>query len=422
MDRTEQHVAEGSALESALRQLDDAAGVMELDPGVHVVLAHPRRALEVAIPVRMDDGTIRVFTGYRVHHNTSRGPSKGGIRYHPSVTLDEVKALAMWMTWKCAVVGIPFGGAKGGVIVEPGKLSKGELQRMTRRYAYEILPLIGPERDIPAPDLGTNEQIMAWIMDTYSTREGYSVPGVVTGKPLSIGGSAGRSMATARGVMYVTLATLKHLGMSVEEARIVVQGFGNVGGGTVELLHQQGCRIVGVSDVQGGVYNPEGLNPQGLRAHEEQDGTIAGYEGGQRVTNEELLELDCDVLIPAAIEGQLTRANADRVKASVIVEAANGPTVPEADEIFEDRGILVVPDILANAGGVTVSYFEWVQDIQAYYWSEDEVNDRLRQIMEKSYVDVLNVAEERKVSMRTAATILGVGRVAEAHITRGLYP
>ncbi len=422
MDRTEQHVAEGSALESALRQLDDAARVMELDPGVHEVLSHPRRALEVAIPVKMDDGTIQVFTGYRVHHNTSRGPSKGGIRYHPSVTLDEVKALAMWMTWKCAVVGIPFGGAKGGVIVEPGKLSKGELQRMTRRYAYEILPLIGPERDIPAPDLGTNEQIMAWIMDTYSTREGYSVPGVVTGKPLSIGGSAGRSMATARGVMYVTLATLKHLGMSVEEARVVVQGFGNVGGGTVELLHQQGCRIVGVSDVQGGVHNPEGLSPLGLRAHEEQYGTIVGYEGGQKVTNKELLELHCDVLIPAAIEGQLTRANADRVRASVIVEAANGPTVPEADEIFEDRGILVVPDILANAGGVTVSYFEWVQDIQAYYWSEDEVNDRLRQIMEKSYVDVLNVAEERKVSMRTAATILGVGRVAEAHITRGLYP
>jgi glutamate dehydrogenase (NAD(P)+) len=422
MDRTEQQVVGGSALESALRQLDDAAKVMGLDAGVHEVLSHPRRALEVAIPVKMDDGTIQVFTGYRVHHNTSRGPSKGGIRYHPSVTLDEVKALAMWMTWKCAVVGIPFGGAKGGVVVEPGKLSKAELQRMTRRYAYEILPLIGPERDIPAPDLGTNEQIMAWIMDTYSTREGYSVPGVVTGKPLSIGGSAGRRMATARGVMYVTLATLKHLGMSVEEARIVVQGFGNVGGGTVELLHQQGCRIVGVSDVQGGVHNPEGLSPQGLRAHEDQHGTIAGYEGGERVTNEELLELDCDVLIPAAIEGQLTRANADRVKASVIVEAANGPTIPEADEIFEDRGILVVPDILANAGGVTVSYFEWVQDIQAYYWSEDEVNDRLRQIMEKSYVDVLNVAEDRKVSMRTAATILGVGRVAEAHITRGLYP
>jgi len=395
---------------------------MNLDPGVHEVLRNPRRALEVSVPTRMDDGTVRVFTGYRVHHNTSRGPSKGGIRYHPAVTLDEVKALAMWMTWKCAVVGIPFGGAKGGVIVDPRQLSKNELQRMTRRYASEILPLIGPERDIPAPDLGTNEQVMAWIMDTYSTREGFSVPGVVTGKPLAIGGSKGRFQATSRGVMYITLATLKHLGMSVEDTRVVVQGFGNVGGGTVDFLYQQGCRIVGVSDVQGGVYNQEGLSPTGLHAYEEEAGTIAGYEGGEPVTNEQLLELDCDVLIPAAIEGQLTEKNADRVKASVIVEAANGPTVPEADGILKDRGVLVVPDILANAGGVTVSYFEWVQDLQAYYWHEDEVNDRLRMIMEQSYVDVLSLAEERKVTMRTAATMLGVGRVAEAHVTRGLYP
>jgi len=395
---------------------------MNLDPGVHEVLRNPRRALEVSVPTRMDDGTVRVFKGYRVHHNTSRGPSKGGIRYHPAVTLDEVKALAMWMTWKCAVVGIPFGGAKGGVIVDPRQLSKNELQRMTRRYASEILPLIGPERDIPAPDLGTNEQVMAWIMDTYSTREGFSVPGVVTGKPLAIGGSKGRSQATSRGVMYMTLATLKHLGMSVEDTRIVVQGFGNVGGGTVDFLYQQGCRVVGVSDVQGGVYNPKGLSPTGLHAYEEEAGTIAGYEGGEPVTNEQLLELDCDVLIPAAIEGQLTEKNADRVKASVIVEAANGPTEPRADEIFKDRGVLVVPDILANAGGVTVSYFEWVQDLQAYYWQEDEVNDRLRMIMEQSYVDVLSLAEERKVTMRTAATMLGVGRVAEAHVTRGLYP
>ena len=412
----------GSAWDSALSQLEEAARTMDLDPGVLEVLRNPRRALEVSIPVRMDDGSIVVYKGYRVHHNTSRGPSKGGIRYHPAVTLDEVKALAMWMTWKCAVVGIPFGGAKGGVVVDPRKLSQAELQRLTRRYAYEILPLIGPERDIPAPDLGTNEQIMAWIMDTYSTREGYSVPSVVTGKPLAIGGSAGRGLATARGVMYVTLATMKHLGMSVEDARVVVQGFGNVGAGTVELLHQQGCVIVGVSDVQGGVYSPSGLSPQGLRTHETAAGRVMGYEGGEDVTNEELLELDCDVLIPAAIEGQLTERNADRVKATVIVEAANGPTTPEADEIFKDRGILVVPDILANAGGVTVSYFEWVQDLQAYYWSEDEVNDRLRKIMEKSYVDVLNLAEERKVPMRTAATILGVGRVADAHVTRGLYP
>jgi glutamate dehydrogenase (NAD(P)+) len=415
-------VNSGSAWDSALKQLDEAARTMNLDAGVHEVLRHPRRALEVSIPVRRDDGSIDVFTGYRVHHSTSRGPSKGGIRYHPAVTLDEVKALAMWMTWKCAVVGIPYGGAKGGVVVDPSKLSFRELERLTRRYASEILPLIGPERDIPAPDLGTNEQVMAWIMDTYSTREGFSVPGVVTGKPLAIGGSAGRQQATSRGVMYITLATLKHLGMSVEDARVVVQGFGNVGGGTVDFLHQQGCLIVGVSDEKGGVYNPAGLSPTGLRAHEKEAGTVAGYEGGETVTNPELLELECDVLIPAAIEGQITEANADRINPGVIVEAANGPTTPEADEILVDRGIPLVPDILANAGGVTVSYFEWVQDLQAYYWQEDEVNDRLRMIMEKSYVDVLALAEDRKVPMRTAATVLGVGRVAEAHQTRGLYP
>jgi glutamate dehydrogenase (NAD(P)+) len=411
-----------SPWEAALRQLDDAARALDLKPGVHEVLRRPRRALEVSVPTRMDDGTIRVFTGYRVHHNTSRGPSKGGIRYHPSVTMDEVKALAMWMTWKCAVVAIPFGGAKGGVVVEPASLSIGELERMTRRYTSEILPLIGPERDIPAPDLGTNQQVMAWIMDTYSTREGFSVPGVVTGKPLSIGGSAGRNIATARGVMDITLATLKHLGMSVEESRVVVQGFGNVGAGTVGLLHEQGCLVVGVSDAHGGVYNPRGLSPHGLATHNDQAGTVAGYEGGEPVTNAELLELPCDVLIPAAIEGQIAEDNADKLRASVVVEAANGPTTPGADEILEDRGVLVVPDILANAGGVTVSYFEWVQDLQAFYWSEDEVNDRLRQIMERSYGDVLALSQDQKVSMRTAATMLGVRRVAEAHKTRGLYP
>jgi glutamate dehydrogenase (NAD(P)+) len=415
-------VATATAWETALTQLDDAARIMDLDRGLHEVLRNPRRSLQVSVPTRMDDGSIKVFQGYRVHHNTARGPSKGGIRYHPQVDLDEVKALAMWMTWKCAVVNIPYGGAKGGVVVDPSALSRAELQRMTRRYAYELVPLLGPEKDIPAPDLGTNEQVMAWIMDTFSTKAGFSVPGVVTGKPVSIGGSAGRSMATARGVMYITLATLKALGMSVEDTRAVVQGFGNVGGGTVQLLHEQGCKIVGVSDVHGGVYNPEGLSPQALIAHRERGGRLQDYEGGEPVTNEELLELDCDVLIPAAIEGQLTERNADRVKASVIVEGANGPTTHEADAIFQDRGVLVVPDILANAGGVTVSYFEWVQALQAFYWSEDEVNDRLRQIMERSYVDVLNVSEDRKVSMRNAATILGVSRVAEAHATRGLYP
>ena len=419
---TEEREQVATAWDSALRQLDDAARTMNLDPAVHEVLRHPRRALTVAIPVRMDDGSINVFTGYRVHHNTSRGPSKGGLRYHSAVTLDEVKALAMWMTWKCAVVGIPFGGAKGGVVVNPAKLSQGELERLSRRYASEILPFLGPEKDIPAPDLGTSEQVMAWIMDTYSTREGFSVPGVVTGKPLSIGGSAGRTQATARGVSYITVATLKHLAMSVEDTRVVVQGFGKVGGGTVQLLHQQGCKVVGVSEVEGGVYNPHGLSPHGLRAHKERTGSLLGFEGGETVTNEELLQLECDVLIPAAIEGQITSRNAGRIRASVIVEGANGPTTPEADEILKDRGVTVVPDILANAGGVTVSYFEWVQDIQAYYWSEDEVNERLRMIMERSYVDVLAVAEEHKVPMRTAATILGVGRVAEAHRTRGLFP
>ncbi len=419
---TEELEQVATAWDTSLRQLDEAARTMNLDAAVHEVLRHPRRALTVSIPVRMDDGSTTVFTGYRVHHNTSRGPSKGGLRYHPAVTLDEVKALAMWMTWKCAVVGIPFGGAKGGVVVSPSSLSSGELERLTRRYAYEILPFLGPEKDIPAPDLGTNDQVMAWIMDTYSTREGFSVPGVVTGKPLSIGGSAGRTQATARGVADITVATLKHLGMSVEDTRVVVQGFGKVGGGTVQLLHQQGCKVVGVSEVEGGVYNPNGLSPHGLRAHKERTGALLGFEGGETVTNEELLQLDCDVLIPAAIEGQITERNADRIRATVIVEGANGPTTPGADEVLADRGVTVVPDILANAGGVTVSYFEWVQDIQAYYWSEDEVNERLRMIMERAYVDVLAVAEEYKVSMRTAATILGVGRVAEAHRTRGLFP
>ena len=412
----------GSAWETALKQFDEAADRVNLEPGVREVLRHPRRALEVSLPTRMDDGRVRVFKGYRVHHSTSRGPSKGGIRYHPDVTLEEVKALAMWMTWKCAVVGIPFGGAKGGIVVNPSLLSRGELERMSRRYASEILPLIGPEKDIPAPDMGTDEQVMAWIMDTYSTREGYSVPGVVTGKPMSIGGSAGRYQATARGVMYVTLATLKHRGMSVEDVRVVIQGFGNVGANAVQLLHDQGCQIVGVSDVQGGTYNPRGLSPQGLVAHNARAGTVSDYEGGERVTNAELLELDCDVLVPAAVEGVINDANAHRLRAGVIVEAANGPTTPEADEILEAAGIAVVPDILANAGGVTVSYFEWVQDIQAYYWQEDEVNDRLRMIMEKAHVDVLALSEERKVPMRTAATMLGVSRVAAAHVTRGLYP
>ena len=411
-----------SPWEAALSQLDQAASMLDLDPGVHDILRTPKRILTVAIPIRRDDGNVEVFIGYRVHHNTSRGPSKGGIRYHPSVNLDEVKALAMWMTWKCAIVNIPYGGAKGGVVVDPKDLSKGELERLTRRYASEILPLIGPDRDVPAPDMGTDEQIMAWIMDTYSMNVGHSALGVVTGKPLSVGGSRGRGDATARGVMYITEATLKHRGTKVDETTVAIQGYGKVGGPAVRLLEQLGCIVVAVSDVHGGVYNPKGISAAALEAHRAETGTVAGFEAGEPITNEDLLTVDCDVLIPAALESQLTEQNADRVQAEVVIEAANGPTTPEADAIFDDRGILVVPDILANSGGVTVSYFEWVQDLQAYFWDEDEVNQKLRTIMERAYVDVLALAGERKVSMRTGATMLGVARVAEAHTTRGLFP
>jgi glutamate dehydrogenase (NAD(P)+) len=415
-------VSTASPWQAALSQLDEAAAIVHLDPGVHDVLRNPKRVLTVAVPVRYDDDVVRVCTGYRVHHNTSRGPSKGGIRYHPDVNLDEVKALAMWMTWKCAIVGIPYGGAKGGVVVDPKTLSPRELEKLTRRYAAEILPLIGPDRDIPAPDVGTDDQIMAWIMDTYSMNVGHSALGVVTGKPLAVGGSRGRGDATARGVMYVTEATLKHQGRKVDETRVAIQGHGKVGAPMVRLLTELGCIVVAVSDVHGGVYNPKGLSPAGLAAYHADHGTVVGFEGGDEVTNDELLAIDCDVLIPAALEGVLTGANADSIRAEIIIEAANGPTTPEADEILADGGVLVVPDILANSGGVTVSYFEWVQDLQAYFWDEDEVNMKLRTIMERAYVDVLQTAEDRKVKMRTAATILGVSRVAEAHVTRGLFP
>jgi glutamate dehydrogenase (NAD(P)+) len=415
-------VSSTSPWEAALSQLDEAAATLNLDPGVHDILRNPKRALTVSIPTRHDDGRVRVYTGFRVHHNTSRGPSKGGIRYHPSVTMDEVKALAMWMTWKCAIVGIPYGGAKGGVVVDPKTLSKFELERMTRRYAAEILPFIGPDRDIPAPDVGTDDQIMAWIMDTYSVNVGHSALGVVTGKPLSVGGSAGRHDATSRGVMYVAEATLKHQGRVVDETTVAIQGYGKVGAPAVRLMEELGCIVVAVSDVNGGIYNPQGLSATGLAAHHDDTGTVVGFEGGEKISNDELLTIDCDVLIPAALEGQITEDNADDIKAEIIVEAANGPTTPSADEILMDRGVLVVPDILANSGGVTVSYFEWVQDLQAYFWDEDEVNHKLRKIMEIAYLDVLASAEEHKVKMRTAATILGVSRVAEAHQTRGLFP
>jgi glutamate dehydrogenase (NAD(P)+) len=411
-----------SPWEAALAQLDEAAEIMNLESGVHQVLRSPKRTLTVSVPTRMDDGSVNVFTGYRVHHSTSRGPSKGGIRYHPGVDMNEVKALAMWMTWKCAIVNIPYGGAKGGIIVDPKELSRGELQRMTRRYASEILPLIGPEKDIPAPDVGTDEQVMAWIMDTYSMNVGYSVPGVVTGKPLSVGGSLGRAEATSRGVMYTTAATLKHEDRPVGGTTVAIQGYGKVGRPAVTLLEDLGLTVVAVSDVNGGIYNPKGIDPKKLEAYADEAGTVKGFPGSDELTNEELLTLDCDVLVPAAMEGQLTGENAADVRAKIIVEGANGPTTPEADAIFVDRNVLVVPDILANSGGVTVSYFEWVQGLQAFFWDEDEVNEELRLVMERAYEDVLATSEERKVPLRTAATILGVQRVAEAHKTRGLYP
>jgi glutamate dehydrogenase (NAD(P)+) len=417
-----QDASHDSAWDTALAQLDEVAELMGLAPGVHQILRSPKRSLSVSVPFRMDDGSTRVYQGYRVHHNVTRGPAKGGIRYHPDVGLDEVKALAMWMTWKCAIAGIPFGGAKGGVSVDPRELTRSELERMTRRYASEILPFIGPEKDIPAPDMNTNEEIMSWIMDTYSMNSGYSVPGVVTGKPVSIGGSKGRGGATSRGVMYMIFSTLKALGVGIDEVSVAIQGFGKVGGHAAQLLHDAGCRVVAVSDANGGLYRDRGLDPEAIMRHAQEAGTVVGYGGAETVSNEELLEIDCDVLVPAAIEGVVTVKNADKVKAKVVCEAANGPITFEGDKVLHDKGVFVVPDILANSGGVTVSYFEWVQDIQAYFWDEEEVNDRLRLIMERAFAEVYELASTKGLSMRQAAHWIGVGRVAEAHLTRGLFP
>jgi glutamate dehydrogenase (NAD(P)+) len=415
--------ARQSAWESALIQLDDAARRLELDEGLTEILATPRRSLTVSVPLTRDDGRVDVLQGYRVQHNLSRGPAKGGIRYHPSTDLDEVKALAMWMTWKCALIGIPYGGAKGGVTVDPRLLSRGELERMTRRYATEILPIIGPEKDIPAPDVGTDEQTMSWIMDTYSVQSGYTVTGVVTGKPVSLGGSQGRAGATSRGVMYATMAALREAGRDLRGTRIAVQGFGKVGGLAAQFLHDAGCSVVAVSDVKGGVYNSRGLNPVALLRHIRAGAeSVVGYPGTDPISNEELLELDVDVLVPAALEGVIHESNADKVRAAFIVEGANGPTTPNADQVLDAKGVTVVPDILANAGGVAVSYFEWVQDLQAYWWTEDEVNDRLRRMMDTAYDEVSALASAHGLSLRSAAQMIGVGRVADAHRTRGLYP
>jgi glutamate dehydrogenase (NAD(P)+) len=408
--------------ETALAQLDEAAELIQLAPGVHQTLRAPKRSLIVSVPFRMDDGSTKVVQGYRVHHNVTRGPAKGGIRYYQHVNLAEVKALAMWMTWKCAIVNIPFGGAKGGVQIDVREHSRAELERMTRRYASEILPLIGPERDIPAPDMNTDEEVMSWIMDTYSTNKGYSVPGVVTGKPVSIGGSRGRSGATSRGVMYMIFSTLKTLGRGIDEISVAIQGYGKVGGFAAQLLHDAGCRVVAVSDVDGALFSDKGLDPEAINRHKKESGTVRDFPGAELITNQELLEMDCDVLVPAAIEGVITVKNADKIRAPIICEAANGPITFEADKILNDRGTYIVPDILANAGGVTVSYFEWVQDIQAFFWDEEQVNDRLRRIMERAFDEVSSLAIEKGLTMRQAAHCIGVGRVAEAHLTRGLFP
>lgn len=407
----------------AVAQFDQAAEAMRLDPNLRERLKFPQRSLVVSIPVRMDDGRVEVFTGYRVQHDSSRGPSKGGIRYHPDVSLGEVAALAMWMTWKCALAGLPYGGAKGGVKVAPKTLSRAELQRLTRRYAAEIFPLIGPDKDVPAPDVGTDAQVMAWMMDTYSQQVGYAVPGVVTGKPLSLGGSLGREEATGRGVVYVTLEALRHLKLSIEKATVAIQGFGNVGSNTALIMQQQGARVVAVSDVSGGIYNPKGLDIQELlRRYRTAGQSLRDTKLGDAITNEELLQLDCTVLVPAALSEQITGKNADRLRCRILAEGANGPTTLDADRILEDKGIFIIPDILANSGGVIVSYFEWVQDLQRFFWSATDIQHRLQDIITSAFQRTLHFSTERQTSMRMAALMGGIDQVAQAHLQRGLYP
>ncbi len=406
----------------ALRQFHHAADHLPLKRGIREYLAHPHRELTVSFPMTADDGSVRVFTGYRVIHCSVMGPTKGGVRYSLQVDLNEVRALAMWMTWKCALNGLPYGGAKGGVRCDPAQLSPRELERLTRRYATEISILIDPQSDIPAPDVGTNDQIMAWIMDTYSMHKGYSVPSVVTGKPVGIGGSAGRRDATGRGVMIIARRVAQELGKPFAGSTVVVQGFGNVGGTAARLMHAEGCKIVALSDLYGGIYNPHGLDPGAVLRHVQETGKVSGFAGADSVSNTEILELPCDVLVPAAIEGQITHENAGRIEASIIVEGANGPTTPEADQILAERDILVIPDILANAGGVIVSYFEWVQDLQSYFWSEEEINTHLERILVRTFRAVWELARARGASLRVGALILAVGRVADALMTRGIYP
>jgi glutamate dehydrogenase/leucine dehydrogenase len=408
--------------EAAMQNFDLAANMLELDPDVRTIIKYPERILQVSLPVRLDDGRVHRFEGYRVQHSTARGPAKGGIRYHPNVTLDEVKALATWMTWKCAVVNIPFGGGKGGVTCNPKDMSLGELERLTRRYAASILPFIGPEMDIPAPDVYTNSQTMAWIMDTYSMTKGYPIPGVVTGKPIALGGSLGRNEATGRGVYYTTLSAAEHLKIPVKGAKVVVQGFGNAGSIAAHLLDSAQAYVIAVSDSRGCVYNRNGLDVPKLIMYKEKHGQVIGFPEAEEIRPEELLALECDVLIPAALENAIDGENAHTIKAKIVAEAANGPVTPEGDTVLESKGIFLIPDILCNAGGVTVSYFEWVQDEQHLFWDAQDVYNRLERVMNTSFAEVLKIHLERKVSMRVAANMLGVSRVGEAVKLRGLYP
>jgi glutamate dehydrogenase (NAD(P)+) len=420
---TTEHIAASiNAWQVAQQQFDLAAERLNLDPGLRRVLREPRRELTVHFPVKMDDGSVQVFTGYRVQHNLGRGPAKGGIRYHQDVSLDEVKALAMWMTWKCAVVGIPYGGGKGGVIVDPKKLSQKELESLSRRFFTEIEVLVGPEKDIPAPDVNTNAQVMAWFMDTYSMHAGHTVPGVVTGKPISLGGSEGRNEATARGTVFCVIEAARHLGMELPKCTVAIQGFGNAGSIAAQLITDEGATVVAVSDSTGGIHNPDGLDIKRVIGWKKEHGTVQGFPGAADITNAEVLEIDCNILIPAALENQITERNAGNIKARLIAEAANGPTTPEADRILFKNSKFMIPDILCNAGGVTVSYFEWVQDLNRDHWSERVVNEKLKEIMVRAFSETLAIARREQCDMRTAAYLLAVQRVADATAMRGLYP
>jgi glutamate dehydrogenase (NAD(P)+) len=406
----------------AQMQFDMAAEFLKLDPGLRQILRTPRRVMEVAIPVKLDNGQLKVFAGFRVQHNIARGPAKGGVRFHPNLTLDEVRALASWMTWKTATVNIPYGGAKGGVICDPKRMSRGELERMTRRYAFEIMPILGPEKDVPAPDVYTDAQTMVWIMDTYATMTGNASPACVTGKPVSLGGSEGRGDATGRGLMFVIDEACKVKRMSLRGATIAIQGFGNVGSTAARILTEKKAKVIALSDSRGGVHNPRGIDPLKALRYKERSGTVVGMPGASRISNEELLTLKCDVLIPAALENVITLHNADQVKAKIVAEGANGPTTPHADEVLARKGILVLPDILTNAGGVTVSYFEWSQNLQGASWTESEVTQKLDVVMRRAFNDVYAMMRKHHTHPRASAYLLAVGRVADATLARGLFP